>query len=242
MIHIKGLQKTFQDKTIIKKLDLNIEQGEFYALIGPNGAGKSTLIKMITGLLRPTKGDIKIHGVSMVSSPEKAKAFLGYIPDEPTVWDGMTGLEFLHFVGALYNIDVEEREKRIKKLLKIYKLTGSENELYQDYSRGYRQKYSILAALLHQPKVLLIDEPIVGLDPVSIETTKDILSDFVKKGGTIFMVTHTLYVAQELATKIGLFEKGKIKVEGTYAELVKDAHLPKKATLEDVYMNYLDNK
>lgn len=239
MIEIKGVSKKFQDKTIIHNLDLSIKKGEFYALIGPNGAGKSTLIKLLSGLLQPTRGKILLDGINIVENPKEAKALIGYIPDEPTVWDGMTGFEFMNFVGALYNIPASQREKDIKKLLKIYKLTGTEHQLYQDYSRGVRQKYSILAALLHNPSILLIDEPIVGLDPISIDITKNILDEFVKEGGTVLMVTHTLFVAQELATRIGLFEKGKIKIEGTYKELVDKAHLPAKTSLDDVYKNYL---
>ena len=239
MIEIQGVSKKFQDKTIVHTLDLSIKQGEFYTLIGPNGAGKSTLIKLLAGLLKPTKGDILLDGVSMVSEPKEAKSLIGYIPDEPTIWDGMTGFEFLNFVGALYNIPASDREKDIKRLLKVYDLAGTEHQLYQDYSRGYRQKYSILAALLHNPKILLIDEPIVGLDPVSIDITKNVLEVFVKEGGTVLMVTHTLFVAQELATRIGVFERGKLKIEGTYKELVDKAHLPAKATLDDIYKNYL---
>jgi len=239
MIEIKGVSKKFKDKTIIHNLDLSIKKGEFYALIGPNGAGKSTLIKLLSGLLQPTKGEILLDGINIVDNPKEAKALIGYIPDEPTVWDGMTGFEFMNFVGALYNIPANEREKDIKKLLKIYNITGTEHQLYQDYSRGVRQKYSILAALLHNPSILLIDEPIVGLDPISIDITKNILDEFVREGGTVLMVTHTLFVAQELATRIGLFEKGKIKIEGTYKELVDKAHLPAKTSLDDVYKNYL---
>lgn len=239
MIELKGVSKKFQSKTIVHNLDLSIKQGEFYTLIGPNGAGKSTLIKLLAGLLQPTKGEILLDGVSMQENPKEAKSLISYIPDEPTVWDGMTGFEFLNFVGSLYNIPVADREKDIKKLLKIYNLSGTEHQLYQDYSRGYRQKYSILAALLHNPQILLIDEPIVGLDPVSIDITKNILDIFVKDGGTVFMVTHTLFIAQEMATKIGIFEKGKLKIEGTYKELVDKAHLPTKTSLDDVYKNYL---
>lgn len=239
MIEIKGVSKKFQDKTVIHNLDLDIKDGEFYALIGPNGAGKSTLIKLLAGLLQPTQGEIILDGVNMVEEPKEAKSLIGYIPDEPTIWDGMTGFEFLNFVGSLYNIPAQERKKDIQKLLKIYNLAGTEHQLYQDYSRGFRQKYSILAALLHSPKILLIDEPIVGLDPISIDITKDILDEFVKDGGTVLMVTHTLFVAQELATRIGIFEKGKLKIEGTYKELVDKAHLPAKTSLDDIYKNYL---
>jgi len=240
MIELKGVSKKFKNKTVIHDLDLTIKKGEFYALIGPNGAGKSTLIKLLTGLLKPTEGDILLDGVSIVDEPQNAKSFIGYIPDEPTVWDGMTGFEFLNFVGALYNLPVDERIRNIRKLLKLYKLVGTEHQLYQDYSRGYKQKYSIIAALLHDPAILFIDEPIVGLDPISIDLTKHIFDAFVKEGGTILMVTHTLFVAQELASCIGIFEKGKIIAEGTYKELADKAHLPTKTSLDAVYKNYLD--
>jgi len=239
MIEIKGVSKKFQDKTVIHNLDLSIKKGEFYALIGPNGAGKSTLIKLLSGLLQPTKGEILLDGINIVDNPKEAKALIGYIPDEPTIWDGMTGFEFMNFVGSLYNIPAQERKKDIQKMLKIYSLEGTEHQLYQDYSRGFRQKYSILAALLHNPKILLIDEPIVGLDPISIDITKNTLDIFVKDGGTVLMVTHTLFVAQELATRIGIFEKGKLKIEGTYKELLDKAHLPTKTSLNDIYKNYL---
>ncbi len=239
MVEINGVSKKFKDKTVIHNLNLSIKQGEFYALIGPNGAGKSTLIKLLSGLLQPTKGEILLNGINVVEEPKEAKALIGYIPDEPTVWDGMTGFEFMNFVGSLYSIPVGEREEHIKELLKIYNLVGTEHQLYQDYSRGVRQKYSILSALLHKPEILLIDEPIVGLDPISIDITKDILDRFVKGGGTVLMVTHTLFVAQELATRIGIFEKGKLKIEGTYEELVDKANLPKRTSLDDVYKNYL---
>lgn len=239
MIEIKGVSKKFQDKTVIHNLNLSIKKGEFYALIGPNGAGKSTLIKLLSGLLQPTKGEILLDGINIVDNPKEAKALIGYIPDEPTIWDGMTGFEFLNFVGSLYNIPAQERKKDIQKMLKIYSLEGTEHQLYQDYSRGFRQKYSILAALLHNPKILLIDEPIVGLDPISIDITKNTLDIFVKDGGTVLMVTHTLFVAQELATRIGIFEKGKLKIEGTYKELLDKAHLPTKTSLDDIYKNYL---
>lgn len=239
MIKLKGLSKKFQDRTVIHNLDLDIKEGEFYALIGPNGAGKSTLIKLLAGLLKPTQGEIILDGVNMAEEPKEAKSLVGYIPDEPTIWDGMTGFEFLNFVGVLYGMTLKERSQDIQKLLKVYKLNGTEHQLYQDYSRGFRQKYSIIAALLHNPKILLIDEPIVGLDPISIDITKSILDEFIKNGGTILMVTHTLFVAQELATRIGIFEKGKLKIEGTYKELVDKAHLPAKTSLDDIYKNYL---
>ncbi|MFB6225095.1 MAG: ABC transporter ATP-binding protein, partial [Candidatus Paceibacteria bacterium] len=164
-------------------LDINIPKGEFFALIGPNGAGKTTLIKLMGGLLVPDKGEITFNEVSMQNEPQRAKSYLAYIPDYPEIWYGMTGLEFLHFTGALYDIPFQERAERIQDLLEIYNLFGTEHKLFQDYSRGYKQKYAIIAALLHEPAVLLIDEPIVGLDPESIHVTEDVLSDFVAEGG-----------------------------------------------------------
>jgi len=207
MISVTNLSKTFQTKPIIENLDIDIPKRTFFALIGPNGAGKTTLIKLMGGLLVPDTGEVMFNRISMQVNPQQAKSYLAYIPDYPEIWDGMTGLEFLHFTGALYNVSLEERKKRIQDLLQIYNLSGTEHKLFQDYSRGYKQKYAIIAALLHDPDVLLIDEPIVGLDPESIHVTEDVLSDFVEEGGTVFMVTHTLSVAQNVATDIGVMKE-----------------------------------
>lgn len=235
MIKIQSLTKKFGDKVALNQVSLEIKPGEVFCLIGPNGAGKSTLVKIIAGLLHPGEGQVSVEGFSTVGAPEKSKALLGYIPDEPTVWSAITGSEFLHIVGALYRMGVEKRNQGIKKLLPLFGLEGIEQDYFEDYSRGNKQKFSILAALLHEPKFLLVDEPIVGLDPTSAEIAKTKFAEFAKAGGGVLMVTHTLSVAQAIATRIGFMEKGQLKAVGTLNELRSQAGLSTTASLEEVY-------
>jgi ABC-2 type transport system ATP-binding protein len=235
MLKIQNLSKKFGNKIALDSASLEVKPGEVFCLIGPNGAGKSTLVKIIAGLLQPTGGQVSVGGFDSGKEPEKAKAGLGYIPDEPTVWSAITGGEFLEIVGALYGVSPKERAERIPKLLSVFGLTGIDRDYFEDYSRGNKQKFSILAALLHQPKFLLVDEPIVGLDPTSAETAKAQFQEFAKNGGGVLMVTHTLSVAQAIAHRIGFLENGKLKAVGTMAELRTKAGLSDGASLEEVY-------
>ena len=242
ILNIKNLSKEFGDLTAVKNLSLKVNQGEIFSIIGPNGSGKTTIIKIIVGLLKATEGKVYVDKSDVEKSPVKAKAKTGYIPDEPSVWNQLTGEEFLHLVGTLYNIDEEKRKKRIKKLLQIYDLAGIETGYFQNYSRGNKQKFTILAALLHKPKLLVIDEPVVGLDPKSIATTKKELQKYAGNTGTIFMATHVLSVAQDIATKIGVLKEGKLIEVGNFQELRKKAKLSEKTTLEDVYLKLTEGK
>ena len=201
----------------------------------PNGAGKSTLVKVAAGLLQPSSGEILVGGADVVKDPEKAKAQVGYIPDEPTVWSAITGGEFLQIVGALYGVSPLERAQRIPKLLSLFGLNGIDQDYFEDYSRGNKQKFSILAALLHRPKFLLVDEPIVGLDPTSAEIAKAQFAEFAKNGGAVLMVTHTLGVAQAIAGRVGFLENGTLKAVGTLAELRLKAGLSETASLDEIY-------
>ena len=235
MLKIQNLTKKFGNKIALNKVNLEVRPGEVFCLIGPNGAGKSTLVKIAAGLLQPGLGKVLVGGFDVVQNPEKAKAQAGYIPDEPTVWSAVTGGEFLQIVGALYGVSPKERLQRIPKLLSLFGLSGIDQDYFEDYSRGNKQKFSILAALLHQPKLLLVDEPIVGLDPISSEIAKTQFQDFAKNGGAVLMVTHTLSVAQAIATRVGFLENGQLKAVGTLAELRITAGLPDGASLEEVY-------
>ena len=186
IVTIQGLTKKFGDAAAIKNIDLTLKEGEVYALIGPNGSGKTTLVKTIAGLLRPSQGKILVNGIDIVKDPARAKAFLGYIPDEPSVWAGMTGEEFLHFIGALWGMEDQKiRATRVKELLAKFNLAGIEKGYFEDYSRGNKQKFTIMAALLHAPKLLLVDEPIVGLDPQSAEIAKKEFREFADRGGAV---------------------------------------------------------
>ncbi|MEY4731316.1 MAG: hypothetical protein RL681_262 [Candidatus Parcubacteria bacterium] len=235
MLLVQGITKRFGQKIAVKDVSFEVRPGEIFALIGPNGSGKTTMVKLIAGLLHPTSGDIQIFGRSVTKDPVATKSVVGYIPDEPAVWAAMTGEEFLHFTGALYGVPERERLMRIRKLLTTFRLAGLEQEYFEDYSRGNKQKFAILAALLHKPKLLLIDEPIVGLDPTSAEIAKREFSAFAKRGGAVLLVTHTLPVAEEIAARIGILKEGTLVAIGTMGELRRRARLGPKAPLDAVY-------
>lgn len=236
VLEINNLKKQFGKFEAVRDVSLNLKEGELFALIGPNGSGKTTIIKTIVGLLKATSGSIEVNGVNVDSNPVQTKSLTGYVPDEPQVWNRLTGEEFLNLVGVLYGTDENSRTEKIKKLLDIYGLKGIEKGYFQNYSRGNKQKFTFLAALLHNPKLLLIDEPIVGLDPKSISITKEEMKKYIKKGGTIFMATHVLSIAEEVATKIGVLDKGKLVKTGTIDELRNEAGLKSNANLEDIYL------
>ncbi len=240
MLEIKNLTKSYGQKVAVEDLSLNIASGELFCLIGPNGSGKTTLIKTVLGLLRPSAGSITINGIDITKEPEKAKSLMGYIPDEPTGWGNVTGEEFLHIVGALYGVTEAERRKVIPGLLDIFKVHEESRMFFEQYSRGNKQKFAILAALLHKPKLLLIDEPIVGLDPWSAVRAKEVFKNYIHDGNSVLMVTHTLTVAQEIASRIGFLEHGKLKAVGTLHELEARLNLSSAASLDDVYAKLIE--
>lgn len=235
MLSVKNVTKQFHQTMAVDDVSFEIKSGEIFSLIGPNGSGKTTIIKMIAGLLQPTKGSITVNEHDIVKDPIKAKSVVGYIPDEPAVWPAMTGEEFLHLSGSLYGVDEDARGKRMHELLSKFHLEGIEHGYFEDYSRGNKQKYTIVAALLHNPKLLLIDEPIVGLDPVSAEVATEMFADFTQEGGSVLLVTHTLYVAQKIARRVGVLKEGKLVTTGTMDELRQQGNLDAQASLDDVY-------
>ena len=235
MLEIKNLTKTFDELKAVDDVSVTIKKGEIFSLIGPNGSGKTTIIKVIAGLLQPTGGEVVVYGSNISEDPIKSKSQIGYIPDEPTVWSSMTGEEFLHFTGALFGISNEARAKKISELLSLFKLEGIEKNYFENYSRGNKQKFTIIAALLHSPKILLIDEPIVGLDPHSAEIAKNTFREFANDGGLILMATHTLTVAEEISDRIGVLKQGILIESGTFEYLKGVSKLEGGATLEQVY-------
>ena len=235
MLEIKNLTKTFGELRAVDDVSVTIKKGEIFSLIGPNGSGKTTIIKVIAGLLQPTEGEVVVYGSNISEDPIKSKSQIGYIPDEPTVWSSMTGEEFLHFTGALFGISNEARAKKISELLSLFKLEGIEKNYFENYSRGNKQKFTIIAALLHSPKILLIDEPIVGLDPHSAEIAKNTFREFANDGGLILMATHTLTVAEEISDRIGVLKQGVLIESGTFEYLKGVSKLEGGATLEQVY-------
>ncbi len=237
MLKITNLQKKFGDFEAVSDINLEVEKGNFFSIIGPNGSGKTTIIKSILGLLTPEEGEITINGESIVDNPIKAKSKMGYIPDEPKIWNHITGEEFLYFIGALYGMKKEEVESKIPKLLDHFNLSGIEKKYFENYSRGNKQKFTILGALLHTPKLILVDEPIVGLDPDSAEKAMHLLSEFTKEGGTVFMATHTLQVAEEFSDKVGILHDGRLTETGSIDELRKKMG-KEDASLIEIYHNF----
>ena len=237
MLNVEHLFKKFGALKAVDGVSFKVENGEIFCIIGPNGAGKTTMIKSIVGLLRPDGGIILVNGKNVVASPQETKSMTGYIPDEPTVWPGMTGEEFLHLIGTLFGVSERDRIERVKNLLGIFNLNGIEKGYFETYSRGNKQKFSILAALLHKPKLLLVDEPIVGLDPLSARQAKDLFIRYAKEeGASILIVTHTLSFAEEVAHRIGIMSDSKLIAIGTMEELRHTARLGTDASLEEVYL------
>lgn len=221
MIQLKGLTKRYGKFVAVNAIDLHVPRGQLFGFIGPNGAGKTTTLRMIAGILRPTEGRVVLGGDDVTTKPMAAKARLGYIPDRPFVYEKLTGAEFLRFVAGLYNQDGTVIEKRIDELLDLFELSVWKHELVESYSHGMRQKLIISSALIHRPECIVVDEPLVGLDPKGARLLKDIFREFVERGGTVFMSTHTLEVAQALCDRIAIIQEGIIVAQGTIDELRK---------------------
>ena len=215
MIELSGLTKRYGRFTAVDGIDLLIPRGELYGLLGPNGAGKTTTMRIIAGILQPTAGSVRIGGVDIQDQPLAAKAMLGFIPDRPFVYDKLTGGEFLRFVAGLYGQGGPLIERRIDELLELFELDPWKDELTEAYSHGMRQKLIISSALVHRPEVIVVDEPMVGLDPKSARLLKDLLREFVHRGGTVLMSTHTLEIAEAMCDRIAIVHGGKIAAEGT---------------------------
>ncbi len=224
MIRIEHLSKNYGNINALSDLSLNISTGEFFGFLGPNGAGKTTTIKIIAGLLQPSSGQVVLSGdgtgeYDISLEAEKAKALTGYIPDRPYLYEKLTGYEYVHFVGGLYNVPRKEIDEHIKEYFKLFDLLDAAHYLIESYSHGMRQKAVMTGALVHNPKVLVVDEPMVGLDPRSSRLVKDLLKRKSREGMTIFLSTHTLDVAEELCDRIGIIQRGHLIALGTMEEL-----------------------
>jgi ABC-2 type transport system ATP-binding protein len=236
-LELERLTKRFGSLTAVRELSIRIRPGEIYGLIGPNGSGKTTTVKMLTGLYRPTAGRILVAGVDLAVEPEPAKRAIGYLPDEPFVYEKLSGREFLHLMGELYGVSREVRAERIERLLALFPLSAVIDTYVERYSRGNKQKLTILAALLHQPRVLIADEPIVGLDPESAITTRSVFRTFAADGGAVLLCTHTLGFAEAVCHRVGLLAEGVLIQEGDLAGLRKAAGLSD-ASLETLYLHF----
>jgi ABC-2 type transport system ATP-binding protein len=223
VIQLKGLTKYYGDFAALKDLDLSVPRGMLYGLLGPNGAGKTTALRLIAGILQPSAGTVVVGGFDVGQEPERAKRLLGYIPDRPFIYEKLTGGEFLRFVAGLYGQNGAEIDRRIDELLGVWELTVWRDELLETYSHGMRQKLIISSALIHRPEVIVVDEPLVGLDPKAARLLKDIFRGFVERGGTILMSTHTLEVAEALCDRIAIIQSGRIRAEGTMDDLRRES-------------------
>ncbi len=236
MIELKDLTKKYVDFPAVSNLNLSIQKGEIFGFIGPNGAGKTTTIKMMGGILEPTSGSVMIAGISMKDHPEKAKSKIGFIPDRPYLYEKLTGMEFLKFVADLYGVDSDIFSEKAEQHLKMFSLLDWSNELIESYSHGMKQRLIMAAALLHDPEVIIVDEPMVGLDPVAIMMVKDLFRNLAKQGVTVFMSTHTLKIAEDICDRIGIIHKGHLIATGTTDDLQRKAQVTD-ADLEQVFLN-----
>jgi ABC-2 type transport system ATP-binding protein len=236
MIELKDLTKKYGEFQAVNRLNLSVKKGEIFGFIGPNGAGKTTTIKMMGGILEPTAGTVIIAGFNMQKEPEKAKGKIGFIPDRPYLYEKLTGMEFLKFTADLYGVSAEAFQSRALKILKDFSLENWTHELIESYSHGMKQRLIMSAALLHDPEVIIVDEPTVGLDPAAIIMVKDLFKSLADQGVTIFMSTHTLQIAEDTCDRIAVINKGRLIAMGTTQELQREAHVTE-ADLERVFLN-----
>ena len=230
-----NLSKHFGEVKAVDSLDLKVKKGEIFGFLGPNGAGKTTTIKLMTGLLKPTSGTVKVIGSDILEKPIIAKANIGLIPDEPKIYEKLTGREFLRFVGNIFIMDTGSIEKKTSELLEIFDLDEKSEDLIGSYSHGMKQKITIAGALIHSPKVLFFDEPTVGLDPKSARIIKDILRIRAKAGDCIFISTHILEIAERMCDRVGIIQNGRLVVVGSMDELRKISK-EEKSSLEEIFL------
>ncbi|MBI2218325.1 MAG: ABC transporter ATP-binding protein [Candidatus Rokubacteria bacterium] len=236
-LRLDRLTKQFPGRRALDDLSLAVDAGEIYALIGPNGSGKTTTVKLTTGLYRPTSGRVLVRGIDAHAEPERAKRLIGYVPDEPFAYDRMSGREFLHLIGELWGVPRAERTCRIDALAGHFRIGELLDGDVEHYSRGTRQKLALCAAMLHAPVLLVIDEPIVGLDPESAIRTRELLRDFAARGGAVLLCTHTLAFAEAVCHRVGMLRSGTLVVEGDLPTLRGKAEHGG-ASLEDLYLEF----
>jgi len=233
LIETRDLTKSFGDKLAVDSVTFTVNGGEIFGFLGPNGAGKTTTLKMIVGLLHPTSGKITLGGYDVVEQPVLAKAACGYVPDEPNLYAKLTGRELLRFVGDLYSLDRTQAARRAEELLRLFGLAEAADDTTDSYSHGMRQKASLAAALVHDPRVLILDEPTVGLDPKSARLIKDILRQMADRGAAVMLSTHILEIAQNMCDRIGIIDQGRLISVGTMEELQSAQG---EGSLEDIFL------
>ena len=234
MIDIADVSKSYGPKVAVRDLSLHVPAGELFAFLGPNGAGKTTTIKMLCGLLFPSTGTVSVGGFNLTTHGDKARALISYVPDQPYLYDKLTGREFLRFTADLYGMNPDRTKEKIAEVIELFHLDDFVDDLTERYSHGMRQRTVFAAALVHDPKLLIADEPTVGLDPKSIRELKVLLRQLAGNGMTVFLSTHTLDIAEELADRIGIVDHGRLIGCGTMADLRKQAAMD--GSLEDLFL------
>ena len=235
MIQIHNLTKHYGKLAAVDGLNLEVPAGQIFGFLGPNGAGKTTTIRVMMGILKATSGRVLLNGYDVVTEAQKAKAIAGFIPDRPFIYEKLSGKEFLQFVGKLHRMDSSELRQRIAQLLGHLELTAWQDELVESFSHGMKQRLVVCAALIHEPRILIVDEPMVGMDPKGARTLKDLFRALAKSGTTIFLSTHSISVAEEICDRIGIIQKGRLIACGTMAELHRQAE-GNHANLESVFL------
>ena len=237
MLKITNYTKKYNERKIaVSDLSLTVEKGDLFAFIGHNGAGKSTTIKSIAGILPFEEGEILIDGVSIKKDPVKCKKMIAYIPDNPDLYESLTGIDYLNFIADIFDVEVNKRKSIIEKYTTLFGIKDALNNYIGTYSHGMRQKLAIVSALVHEPKLLILDEPFVGLDPLAAFSVKEMMREFCANGGAIFFSTHVLEVAEKLCNKIAIIKEGKLIVSGLMDDVTKNA------SLEDVFLELSDHE
>lgn len=234
-VKLVNVSKHYGDITAVEDLNLEIKRGEIFGLLGPNGSGKSTTIKIILGLIKPDSGYVNVLGTNVEDDPIIVKKRIGYVPESPKIYEFLTGLEFLDFTGDIYGMAPDEKKKRIEEFIKALDLEGREGDIISSYSEGMKQKIVIISALMHKPELLLLDEPLSGLDPKSARIIKDLLRELSSQGVTTIMSTHILEIAQAMCDRIGIMYRGRLLALGTIEELRQMAKMPGSG-LEDIFL------
>ena len=235
MLELSGVSKRYGRFQAVRELDLTVPRGKIFGFLGPNGAGKTTTIRMIAGVLLPTAGRIVIGGDDLAEASQSAKSRIGYIPDRPYVYEKLTGREFLQFVAGLWEKHGEGSEERADRLMELFNLSQWRDELVESYSHGMRQKLLIISALIHQPELIVVDEPMVGLDPRSARILKDLFRSYVRNGGTVFLSSHTLEVVEVLCDVLAIIHEGVVIAQGSMEELRVQAQTGE-ADLESIFL------
>lgn len=236
MIQITEAVKRYGDKLAVDNLNIEVKDGEIFGFIGPNGAGKTTTIKLIAGMLKPDHGTIMVNGIDVQKDPIRAKMDMAYVPDNPDLYERLTGIQFINFIADAYKVPLEERKRRTSELAAVFEMQDSLGDLIESYSHGMRQKTVLISALVHAPKVWILDEPLVGLDPMAALTLKNMMRDHANRGNTVFFSTHILEVAEKLCDRVGIIAKGKLLTCGTLDQLRTEQG----ETLESIFMELVE--